>query len=118
MDQDQDQDQEIEFQMVKIQEKKFFVSWMSIGRKRKEEQPVRKRHQTLSVSRRDLYKGKDLRRRDVYKKRCAERKRYKARNLEIIERKPCEHVWNRNLLMPKCYIPILDDHGPTWDESH
>ena len=89
-----------------------------LATKRRKEQPVRQRHQTLSVSRRDPYKSKDLRRRDIYKRRCAERKRFKERNLQIIQHKPYEHVWNGNLLMPKYYIPILDDYGPIWDESH
>ena len=76
------------------------------------------RHQPLLYSRSKPYKGNDLKKRATYKKRQNERKRLQARNMEIINHKPYEHVWNRNLLMPKYYIPILDDYGPMWDESH
>ena len=75
------------------------------------------RHQPLVFSRRNPYKGSDLKNPTVYTKREQYRQHVKHKNVSIIDNKPYEHAWNRNLLMPKYHIPILDDYGPMWDES-
>ena len=74
-------------------------------------------HQPLVYSRRDPDKNETLHKTGAHAKREAARQSVKDRNQSIINSKPYEHAWNRNLLMPKYYIPILDDYGPLWDES-